>query len=1310
MPGLAPLKTRRPSAHLRRPETAAELEYVSVGCNRSVHGADWNHEDAPGGGLVAYGAHKAVAVYDPAGARVLRTLPGHDAPVTVVRWIPDAHAPGRWLVSGDADGAVILWHRTDHPARLPDDAGSGADGDDASAGDAERPLDPEAHRWRVVAKRKAHEGPVLDARAERAFATPGDPTSVRLLVTASQDGQVRLWRLDLDLAPAPAPAPASAAADAAAGEAAPARAPLAARGRLRFPPRRAPLSAALARLPRTDRLVLAVGGADGGVRLFLCDTSELTSRESDESENLAEDKEAGVDVEACATLAGHADWVRDLAFAADDDAVSQPGLLLASASQDRTARVWRVRVAYAAADDGSASGLGCPAYARLARPPPPPSALLGGAARVAADLEAVLQGHEDWVMSVAWRPDAAKAFVVHGGSHASSSQLSLLTASADRSLIHWTPVSDPTAPRDGGPGPESRVWMASESVGDAASSCLGFYGAMFDARARRVLAHAHGGALHAWRRAGSKAAGGDERWAPAPASAGHAGEVTSLSWDAAGRFLLSGSVDMTARAHASWESRVDETFLSDLRDVHKPVTLTLDAPTTGWREIARPQIHGHAVTCVAALPPAASARTLGGGEEKAEAKTDAATLAGGSVVFVSGADEKTLRVFDAPGTFLGTLARSLPRSDRAGRRALEAARERAADASGGAELPQLGLSNKALRAPEAPPEPSPPEPVPETPSAEPAERAERVGASGSPRSGGGGGEEGSASSFSFASFAGEHGFGVDPDPTNSLLPPESAPAKSPARRRRDGVIEGERRQDVIMLTPERPSEGASASSLGDDDTTPVVKARSGAADAAGVSSDAPPRLPDSSFVRAETPKRPKRSGDSAAKATAEPAAGERGGDARVNGESARDGDTFGSVTPAVLSRPPAEEALASATLWPEARKLYGHGDDVSCVAAHPSGALVASACEARSASAASIWVWDASKDWRPLGKLAGATLTVVALHFASPARAATPAGAAGSPGFFGAASSASGASAAGSRAPERSALLAASRDRHISIYVPSLTSVADGTGAGAWGGGWTLATRVKAHAKALYDAEWAPVGHDAFATAGRDKRVKVWRVDDQSAASADESIAPFACAATAVAFAPRRVRGKLILAVGLEDGGVRLLAGEPRLGPSSARRDRPAGPNWTVTCSVDARDAHAGAVRALAWRPWGEARGGEPARGSATDGGAASGAASDADESDSQSGSPVFSFFGLSLADPEEEDDEADGPMTLASCGADHSVRLFAVRRAGGSGMTPGSAGRAARGTPGGGGEPSPLGKPAKEDSTSALGAFFGFA
>ena len=355
MPGLAPLKTRRPSAHLRRPETAAELEYVSVGCNRSVHGADWNHEDAPGGGLVAYGAHKAVAVYDPAGARVLRTLPAHDAPVTVVRWIPDAHAPGRWLVSGDADGAVILWHRTDHPACLPDDAGSGADGDDASAGDAERPLDPEAHRWRAVAKRKAHEGPVLDARAERAFAR-GDPTSVRLLVTASQDGQVRLWRLDLALAPAPAPAPASAATDAAAARSRRARAARRA-GRLGSH-RRAPLSAALAarRAPtgscrgrRRGRRRAFVSVRHRNSRARATRATRATARRDGNGR-----RRRGVRDAHGARRLGPRLGVRR-GRRRSGTRGGTPGLLLASASQDRTARVWRVRVAFAAADDGSAS-------------------------------------------------------------------------------------------------------------------------------------------------------------------------------------------------------------------------------------------------------------------------------------------------------------------------------------------------------------------------------------------------------------------------------------------------------------------------------------------------------------------------------------------------------------------------------------------------------------------------------------------------------------------------------------------------------------------------------------------------------------------------------------------------------------------------------------------------------------------------------------------------------------------------------------------------------------------------------------------
>ena len=127
----------------------AELEYVSAGCNRSVHAAAWNRERGPGGGLVAYGTHSTVAVYDPAAARVVRTVgKAHDAPVTAVSWLEsddasaaaDGGGRGRWMASGGSDGAVLLWHRVDDPRVST------------------------AHEWVVVA-RGAHGAPVTDVCA-----------------------------------------------------------------------------------------------------------------------------------------------------------------------------------------------------------------------------------------------------------------------------------------------------------------------------------------------------------------------------------------------------------------------------------------------------------------------------------------------------------------------------------------------------------------------------------------------------------------------------------------------------------------------------------------------------------------------------------------------------------------------------------------------------------------------------------------------------------------------------------------------------------------------------------------------------------------------------------------------------------------------------------------------------------------------------------------------------------------------------------------------------------------------------------------
>jgi elongator complex protein 2 len=84
----APRETHRemPSSLRWRART---LTYVSAGCNRSVHAAAWNTERGPGGGLLAYGSHSSIALYDPATARVVRTVgKAHDGgQVTAVSWL-----------------------------------------------------------------------------------------------------------------------------------------------------------------------------------------------------------------------------------------------------------------------------------------------------------------------------------------------------------------------------------------------------------------------------------------------------------------------------------------------------------------------------------------------------------------------------------------------------------------------------------------------------------------------------------------------------------------------------------------------------------------------------------------------------------------------------------------------------------------------------------------------------------------------------------------------------------------------------------------------------------------------------------------------------------------------------------------------------------------------------------------------------------------------------------------------------------------------------------------------------------------------
>lgn len=110
------------------------------------------------------------------------------------------------------------------------------------------------------------------------------------------------------------------------------------------------------------------------------------------------------------------------------------------------------------------------------------------------------------------------------------------------------------------------------------------------------------------------------------------------------------SSDETSRIHAPWTRSVP--------------SFSSSSSLTTWAEISRPQIHGYPFTSAATLPP--------------------------SQRFVSGADEKVVRVFEETEGFVASL-------DGLGA-ALGTAEERAKEPrrAVGASVPPLGLSNKSL--------------------------------------------------------------------------------------------------------------------------------------------------------------------------------------------------------------------------------------------------------------------------------------------------------------------------------------------------------------------------------------------------------------------------------------------------------------------------------------------------------------------------------------------------------------------------------------------------------------------------------------
>ncbi|BGO91728.1 hypothetical protein NBRC10512_006823 [Rhodotorula toruloides] len=414
-----------------------------------------------------------------------------------------------------------------------------------------------------------------------------------------------------------------------------------------------PLELALMRLPSSTSLVLAVGGTETRIQLY-------TSRA------------IGADIEfrKSLSLEGHTDWVRCLSFTTPipTDTPSFPStstaydiapgeILLASGSQDNYIRLWRLSrrpdefSTPSPAAEKTGDGLDALDELEEALAAAGDEELrvkahdfsVAGDGEYSCTSEAVLLGHDAWVTGLNWAPRL---------SHSTPAPLQLLSASADRSMILWEPLASgsvlPVNPSLGSHATTSTasatVWTSLRRFGEFTSSTnLGFFGALWGYDGKTVLANGWGGSWHVWKLEGAE---GMEDWVPQVAVSGHLGTVKQVVWEGEGEYLLSASNDMSARLYAPWRRQANGKKIET------------------WHELGRPQIHGYPLASVAFT---SSAKRL---------------------QFVSGADEKIVRVFDAPRLWLRTL-KTLSGLD------LGDEEERPMAAN----VPPLGLSNRAIASP-----------------------------------------------------------------------------------------------------------------------------------------------------------------------------------------------------------------------------------------------------------------------------------------------------------------------------------------------------------------------------------------------------------------------------------------------------------------------------------------------------------------------------------------------------------------------------------------------------------------------------------
>lgn len=359
-----------------------------------------------------------------------------------------------------------------------------------------------------------------------------------------------------------------------------------------------PLTLALQNAGNKGEYVLAIGGTDVKVHLY--------------SFVLASDSMLVLNFTHCASLSGHEDWIKCLSFVEEEP---QGSYILASGSQDRYVRLWRLKLNDTDPDDQDSLKLVLLSNKKY-------RISIGDHNNASICFDALIMGHDDWVSDLRWHPSYY---------YGTNKALRLLTSTADTALMIWEMDE------------ESGIWCCVSRLGELSIkgaltatgasggfwSCLWFRGPNEE---EYIIANGKTGSFRMYTSSDSE----KKTWVPSLGITGPARESTDIVWSLGGDYVMSTSLDQTTRLFAPWR-------------VNKETT---------WHEFARPQIHGYDMICL-----------------------DNINL----TKFVSGGDEKILRVFEMTNSIKGLLERFAGIN-------VDTSNEALPDA---AALPVLGLSNKA---------------------------------------------------------------------------------------------------------------------------------------------------------------------------------------------------------------------------------------------------------------------------------------------------------------------------------------------------------------------------------------------------------------------------------------------------------------------------------------------------------------------------------------------------------------------------------------------------------------------------------------